>query len=130
MTPKDSLPRGQRKGAATGPALLEWRTPCEIGIQGYPERHILWLSRLGRLIRRFAHLLGVIEADEVEEAHRGQPTEQNFEEQVRGTGGQAGKVMLLDTIADIPEHQPIESDREPARPGIPHPHEADLDDEA
>lgn len=89
MTPKDSLPRGQRKGAATGPALLEWRTPCEIGIQGYPERHILWLSRLGRLIRRFAHLFRIIEADEVEEAHRAEPEDEHVEEQERRARGQA-----------------------------------------
>ena len=77
MTPKDSFSGGQRKGAATGPALLEWRTPCEIGVQGYPERRILLRSRLGRFIRGFAHLLGVIETDEVEEAHRAEPEDQH-----------------------------------------------------
>ena len=43
----------------------------EIALHLNPKRRMLLLSRLGRLIRGFAHLLGVVEADEVEEADRG-----------------------------------------------------------
>ena len=90
MTPKDNSPAGQSKGAATVFELLARGTPCNLKFLGDPKRHILLLSRLGRFIRGIAHLLGIVEADQVEEAHRAEPQDEHVEQEEGRSGGQAG----------------------------------------
>ena len=61
----------------------------EIALHLNPKRRMLLLSRLGRLIRGIAHLLRVVEADQVKEAHRAEPEDEHVEQQEGRSGGQA-----------------------------------------
>jgi hypothetical protein len=89
LTPKDNSSAGQSKGAAAVFGLLERGTPFDLKFLGDPKRHILLLYRLGRFIRGIAHLLRIVEADQVEEEHRAEPEDEHVEQQESRAGGLA-----------------------------------------